>query len=207
MNLLTHTKPKSSCPSLSLPAGIDCPACELSIQLAHQRGREAICERCYAQKGRYVFRQVRANQRARSEWWHDTDPIERAVILADAVKREGAPRYFRCYDSGDLDLSAVETWLKFAELLPGTRIWIPTRTWLLPEFLPGLRALNAHPQIVVRPSTVAFDDPPVTIAGLAGGHAAHWHEPIKATYCCPGSCANCRICWDRPDLRISFKRR
>ena len=207
MNLLSHTKPKSSCPSLSLPAGIDCPACEASIRLAHERGREAICERCYAQKGRYVFRQVRANQRARSRWWHETDAGDRAVILADAVKREGSPRYFRCYDSGDLDLSAIETWLKFAELLPGTRIWIPTRTWLLPEFLPGLQALNDHPRIVVRPSTVAFDDPPIDIDGLAGGHAAHWLEPAKAGYLCPGSCATCRICWDRPDLSVSFRRR
>jgi len=184
---------------------IDCPACELSIRLARERGSEAICERCYAQKGRYVFRQVRANQRARSQWWHATDPSDRAVILADAVRREGSPRYFRCYDSGDLDLSAVETWLEFAELLPGTRIWIPTRTWLLPEFLPGLQALNDHPRIVVRPSSVAFDDAPPSITGLAGGHAAHWQEAPKATYRCPGSCANCRICWDRPDLSIAFK--
>ena len=207
MNLLSHTKPKSSCPSLSLPAVIDCPAFMLSIELAHERAREAICARCYALKGRYVFRQVRINQRARSEWWHNTDPVERAIILADAVKREGAPHYFRCYDSGDLDLSAVETWLKFAELLPDTKVWIPTRTWLLPEFVPGLQALNAHPRIVVRPSSVAFDDLPPAIDGLAGGHAAHWHEPIKATYRCPGSCANCRVCWDRPDLSVSFKRR
>ena len=207
MNLLSHTKPKSSCPSLSLPAGIDCPACELSIRLASEASKAAICERCYALKGRYVFRHVHTNQLARSEWWHNTDPTERALILADAVKREGAPRYFRCYDSGDLDLSAIETWLKFAELLPHTKIWIPTRTWLLPEFLPGLLALNAHPRIVVRPSSVAFDDPPATIDGLAGGHAAHWLEPVKATYRCPGNCADCRICWDRPDLSVSFKRR
>ena len=207
MNLLSHTKPKSSCPSLSLPAVIDCPACELSMRMAKEAHKAAICERCYALKGRYVFRNVHTNQRARSEWWHNTDPIERAIILADAVKREGAPHYFRCYDSGDLDLSAIETWLKFAELLPDTKVWIPTRTWLLPEFLPGLLALNAHPRIVVRPSSVAFDDLPPAIDGLASGHAAHWHEPIKATYRCPGSCANCRICWDRPDLSISFRRR
>ncbi len=207
MNLLTHTKPKSSCPSLSLPAVIDCPACELSIRLAQEAGKPSICARCYAQKGRYVFPKVRENQRARSRWWHSSDPVERALILADAVRREGAPRYFRCYDSGDLDLSAIETWLKFAEFLRDTRVWIPTRTWLLPEFLPGLQALNAHPRIVVRPSAVAFDDPPVDIAGLAGGHAAHWHDRPKAVYHCPGSCANCRVCWDRPDLSISFKRR
>jgi hypothetical protein len=207
MNLLTHTKPKSSCPSLSVPAVIDCPACKLSIRLAREAGREAICERCYATNGRYVFRQVRINQRDRSRWWHNTDPVDRAIILADAVKREGAPAYFRCYDSGDLDLSAIQTWLVFAELLPSTRVWIPTRTWLLPEFLPGLRALGAHPRIVVRPSAMAFDDPPAVVDGLAAGHTAHWQEGLKADFLCPGSCANCRTCWDRPDLSISFKRR
>ena len=207
MNLLTHTKPKSSCPSLSLPAVIDCPACELSMQLAREAGKTAICERCYAQRGRYVFPQVRNNQLARSEWWHGTDPIERAIILVDAVKREGAPRYFRCYDSGDVDLSAMETWLKFADLLPGARLWIPTRTWLLPEFLPSLRALNAHPRIVVRPSAVCFDDQPVTVRGLAGGHAAHWREEIKAPYRCPDDCSACRVCWEKPELSVSFKRR
>ena len=207
MNLLTHTKPKSSCPSLSLPAVIDCPAFAVSMRLARETGRTAICGRCYALKGRYVFRRVRTNQLERSEWWHNTDPVDRAVILADAVKREGAPRYFRCYDSGDLDPSAAETWLRFAGILPDTKIWIPTRTWLLPEFLPGLRALNAHPRIVVRPSSVAFDDPPVETDGLAEGHASHWREAVKATYPCPDSCVNCRVCWERPDLSVSFKRR
>ncbi|MBT5607624.1 MAG: hypothetical protein HN742_37270 [Lentisphaerae bacterium] len=207
MNLLSHTKPKASCPSLSLPAVVDCPACELSVRMAKAAGKSPICERCYAQKGRYVFPKVRENQRLRSQWWHDTAPVDRAVILADAIKREGLLRYFRCYDSGDLDLSAIETWLVFADLLPDIKIWIPTRTWVLPEFMPGLRALNAHPRIVVRPSAVAFDDPPEEIPGLSGGHSAHWREPIKAGYRCPGNCATCRTCWDEPELSVGFERR
>jgi len=89
MNLLSHTKPKSSCPSLSLPAVVDCPACELSVKMARDAGKSPICERCYAKKGRYVFRQVRESQHARSQWWHGTDPIDRAVILADAICRLG----------------------------------------------------------------------------------------------------------------------
>lgn len=40
MKLLSHTRPKSACPSLSLPAVLDCPARDLSIRLARERGRE-----------------------------------------------------------------------------------------------------------------------------------------------------------------------
>lgn len=207
MNLLSHTRPKSSCPSLSLPAVLDCPARDLSIRLAREQGREPVCLRCYALKGRYGFPQVRTTQSERSHWWHTTDPLERAEALAAAMRREGSPRHFRCYDSGDLELSAVETWLRFAELLPETRIWMPTRTWLLPEFLPGLRALNAHPRIVVRPSASAFDDPPPEIAGLAGGLASHRSEAVKAAFRCPGSCRGCRVCWERPDLSVSLAAR
>lgn len=207
MNLLTHTRPKSSCPSLSLPAVIDCPAHSRCLELAEKQSKYAICNQCYALAGHYRFPCVKSSQTKRSEWWHSTSPTDRAMILADAVRREGSPQYFRCYDSGDLDLSAVETWLRFAELLPGTKVWIPTRTWLLPEYLPHLRMLNCHQQIVVRPSAIAFDDPPPHASGLAAGLTSHWHQAPKSQHVCPGDCSNCRVCWDCPTLSVSFERR
>lgn len=206
MNLLTHTR-KNSCPSLSLPAGISCPAREASMVLARKQGRVPICEKCYATTGRYRFPVVSTAQEQRLDWWRKTAPLDRALILADAMQREGLPKYFRCYDSGDLDLSASETWLRFADLLPEARIWIPTRTWLLPEYLPQLRMLNSHPRIVVRPSASGFDAPPPTIQGLSAGLASHWQEDVRADWSCPGDCSHCRVCWDQPEQSVSFKSR
>ena len=195
-----------ACPSFSLPAGVSCPALHLCVQKGKEHGDDAICARCYARRGRYRFSNVRRSQTERWNWWQETPPDKRADFIVMAIQMEGAARYFRCYDSGDLDSpAACETWIRVAEQLPYTIFWIPTHTWMIPEMLPSLRELARVPNVHVRPSAVCFDDPPPVVEGLDAGHTAHRSEKPKADRICPGKCGQCRMCWTRPDLSVSFK--
>jgi hypothetical protein len=197
-----------ACPSFSLPAHLCCPADVACMKLAAEMGLEAICGRCYASKSRYKWKNVAGVLKKRQQWWQSTAPLERAEQLAEAVLAEGDVRYFRCYDSGDLDRSAFETWWHFADLLPRVTVWIPSRTWILDDYLPDLIELNRHPRIVVRPSALCFDDAPPSIYGLSAGTSSAWKEPMKADRKCTEQCGlQCRICWTHPELSINYKRK
>ena len=199
-----------ACPSWSVPAGDACPAYAASMKM-ETCGKEAICRRCYAQKGRYLFKNVLAAQRRRLEWWNATEPKERAAVLAAALALDGSPRYFRCYDSGDFDgPGAATTWLELAERCPHMKLWLPTRTWILPEMLPLLRDLNRHPRIVVRPSAMCFGEHAPEVAGLSAGTSAPLDNAapgLTADRACPGQCGDCRLCWEAPCLSVEFHRK
>jgi hypothetical protein len=197
-----------ACPGFNLPAVEACPA-YLACMAADRGTGNAICRRCYAQRSRYTWASVKNALRRRWDWWIATPPLKRAEELAKAVKAEGYPRYFRCYDSGDLCLNAEDTWLKFADLLPETRVWIPTRTWCLPERLDHLRRLSAHPGIIVRPSALCFGDRAPDLPGLSAGSSAPvegQHPLMVADYVCPGGCGDCRVCWESPRTPVAYKR-
>ena len=194
-----------ACPGFNLPAVDCCPAAGKCIREAKRKGKEPICARCYATKKRYRWSNVRNTLQRRADWWKATDPVTRGRVLADAVQAQGVPRYFRCYDSGDFDLSAYDTWKTMAELLPGTVLWLPTRTWILDDHFPRLVRLNRMPNIVVRPSALCFDDPPPDVPGLAAGMSSAYLEPMKADRKCAEQCGRCRMCWTRPDLSVNFK--
>jgi hypothetical protein len=196
-----------ACPGFSIPARSGCPAYKASLAVAETENKDAICSRCYAAKHRYKWGNVKKVLEWRQRWWLETAPKARATAIAVAVEKEGSPRYFRCYDSGDLDLSAFETWHEVAELLPDTLLWIPTRTWILSEYLSELVKLNRHPRIVVRPSSICFDDSPPDIPGLAAGLCSSYRDPVKTDRVCPGQCGKCRLCWTRPDLSVNFARK
>lgn len=195
-------------PSLGLPAGRTCPAVRTCLE---QGGDGAICRRCYAQKGRYVFKSVKAAQERRLVWWNATNPKTRASDLAGELRGTGSPSYFRCYDSGDLqDRGAADTWLHLADMMPAMHLWLPTHTWVLESHLPWLRELNAHPRIVVRPSAVAFGDHAPAVEGLAAGMSAPVRNSapgLTADRVCPGQCGDCRLCWDAPELSVEFHRK
>jgi len=196
-----------ACPGFNLPAVKACPAYATCLD---RGGDAAICRRCYAQKGRYKWQNVKLAIDRRWDWWLATPPLTRARELAKAVRSEGSPMYFRAYDSGDVCHSAEDTWLKFVELLPEVKVWIPTRTWCLGEkSAKGLRKMNQHPRLFVRPSALAFGDTPPEIKGLSAGATARLSKEIPvglADRVCPGQCGECRCCWSK-DLTVAYPRK
>ena len=194
------------CPGFNLPAGKYCPAMPIAMQTARDTGRQSICQRCYAQQGRYRFGNVKRSLQGRADWWDSNDTTGRVQGLAAQLSRKKKVPYFRCYDSGDLDsVEASLVWDELSWQFPDTLFWLPTKTWVLTDWLPFLRALNTRPNVIVRPSACCFDDPPPEVPGLAAGHAAASKEPKKTDFNCPGKCGTCRVCWTEPELSINFK--
>ena len=194
------------CPGFNLPAKLFCPALGAAIEHAAETGRQSICSRCYACSGRYTLGVVTRALKGRGIWWTDTPIQERIEELADQIRSGGEPRYFRCYDSGDIDTpEACEFWDRLSRLFPKTLFWLPTKTWVLTDFLPSLQDLNKRPNVLVRPSALCFDDPPPIVPGLCAGHSSAKLEPSKADRECAGKCGRCRACWTRPEVSVNFK--
>lgn len=197
---------KLSVPGFSLPNTM-CPARDYCLECGASEGKVAICSECYAGKGRFKFPSTQGLLSHNLDWWRKTPPLERAESFVSQLRKKRKLEYFRCYVSGDVDLTAGEVWLEVVRRLPSVKLWVPTRTWVFDDFLPMLRKMNEHPRIVVRPSALCFDEPPPMVDGLAAGGASKHKEELKADHDCPGKCGPCRLCWTAPDVSVNFKKK
>lgn len=161
-----------------------------------------------------------------------TDALQ--AHLFNQKKREKVgenPNYFRIHDSGDLMLkpSNYELWCLVARALHWVHFWCPTRMWVFPKFSELVRRIPPPKNLTLRPSALHFDDQAPRVMGYHAGSTAHtWDktkkvDPVKegiADWNCPAyqhdghSCAgaggpegakDCRVCWDRPELRVSYR--
>ena len=201
------------CRSWSLPAQKSCPASKLSIV---KLGANAVCEECYAMAGFYRMNNVRDAQASRFAWVMDSlvnndgNEFVSALVrmITDDVNERGEP-IFRVHDSGDLFNHAyVSAWGRIADALPDVQFWIPTRSHSLPMLLESIRKLAARPNVVVRPSALAFNELPPVVDGLAAGTTVIRSLPVLDTLpgvrLCPktdprdgrSNCEDCRSCFD-----------
>ncbi|MEA3280207.1 MAG: hypothetical protein U9Q38_06380 [Thermodesulfobacteriota bacterium] len=126
--------------SYSIPAGGKyCPAAKDS----------AVCDGCYAQKGRYRFSNVQKPRLINYDDHQKDDWVGRMV----AALRKEKVTYLRLHDSGDLYSKAyAEKWLEVLTQVPDIRVWIPTRMTKIRSMRPTLHALQALPNVQVRHS-------------------------------------------------------
>ena len=220
--LLTVTS-KMPCYSWSLPAIRSCPMAWFGPGGICGESKEDTT--CYATKGSYaMYQAVQDAQEARYQWairasMHDGTGNEFVEVMTHAIMGEarrqqrkykklngtldGFQAYFRVHDSGDLfSPSYTYLWLRVCQKLEGVQFWFPTRMWRTKNLhmLAALHALNALPNVVVRPSALRFDDPAPVIEGLSAGTTA-----ADEGFNCPAStregkdknkCMDCRTCWD-----------
>lgn len=208
---------KMPCSSFSLPAGPACPFAELHALIVAAANpdlpvvmHEAICAKCYAKKGKYIY--AKPSQQARFDWavrcMRSPEGMDEFVdVMTRAIRRECqrmGVAYFRIHDSGDFfSPNYVRAWLRIVRALPDIKFWAPTRSYRAP-WLEQLLELAAEPNVTMRPSALHFDIAPPTIPGMAAGSGAN-HEGQS----CPAKqqkneCRTCRMCWDRPDLVITY---
>lgn len=193
-SLLTWTS-AMDCWSWSLPAGKN-GACPMESRAAN-----SICNSCYAQQGRYLFRNVRGAQLARFAYLKETPDLCLSQI-SDFIHSNRLP-YFRVHDSGDFhSLDMIHRWTLLAASIPNTSFWFPTRGWVFPHWMDALATLAALPNATVRPSALHFGDEPPTIPNLSPGTSS-MEEPAAHIHDCPkallgGSCGSnyCRTCWE-----------
>lgn len=108
----------------SVPAQL----CKTGGRLAAEEG--TVCSGCYALKGRYLFRNVKAAMLRRYNLMrYDPKWAEKMVKLLDHPwTRKTGGEYFRWFDSGDLiNHQNYRDIMDVAEALPTYKFWLPTR--------------------------------------------------------------------------------
>ena len=174
-------------PAFNLPA----QACITGSKLVKIPG--SVCAGCYALKGRYRFKNVKAALARRLAGLTHPEWIPAMVVLIDNTP------LFRWHDSGDIQsVQHLKNIFEVCKLTPKTDHWLPTRE---AKFLP----LN-------------FDSIPKNLIIRLSGHkinkaaASFW--PWTSTVVtdgksCPAaeqgnSCQDCRACWDRSTPNIAY---
>jgi hypothetical protein len=119
-----------------LPAGDTCP------------GASALCrDRCYAQRGRFVFPQVRA----RLQWCYAESLKDGfAATLIREIRRKGSAFVVRIHCAGDFySAEYVRKWAAVIRASPTTQFYAYTRSYRDAAIEPTLRDLAALDNLVL----------------------------------------------------------
>lgn len=161
------------------------------------------CSGCYALQGNYVFGNVKAARAHNLEDWQLDDWEDRMV--AELVNDE----HFRWLDSGDMyKLRLAYKIYNVMRRTPWCEHWLPTRMHKFAAYAAILRAMQALPNVMVRPSSDYVDGR--FTAGVHGSTIipADMPTPEGAKRCeayeHDGKCSGCRACWDKTVPVIAY---
>src|SRR5262249_55554902 len=116
--------------AFNLPAGTTCP------------GKSAACASCYAQRGRWLF----PNVRDALTWNYRL--AQRSFFVEEMVEelRRRRVKVLRLHSSGDpFSAQYTRKWLEILARSPDVSAYSYTRSWRVPEILPALAELAALP--------------------------------------------------------------
>lgn len=154
----------------------------------------SVCSKCYACKGAYNWRPVKAALQRRLEALDHPMWVDAMVTLLKGKKRIQQSGLFRWHDSGDLQSEEhLRKIMAVAEATPEIIHWIPTKEkGLVKRFF----RMNSKPaNVVIRLSGAMIDGeaPEFTHTSTVTS------DPAKATcraFENNGECGSCRKCWD-----------
>lgn len=154
------------------------------------------CKGCYATQGNYRFDNVKTPREANRLDW------ERLDWTDDMVSALDDSRYFRWFDSGDMyALGLAEKILEIMQRTPWCNHWLPTRMHKFPKFRAVLEAMQALPNVMVRPSSdsVLGEFLPGTHGSVILPTAEDLPPGAKLcqAYENGGKCSGCRACWSK----------
>ena len=181
--------------------GISAKLCQTGSKLVDVVG--STCADCYALKGFYADWNTnlhKAHQK-RYEALQSPDWVSAMVFLITRKKME----YFRWHDSGDLQsFQHLLNLVTIAEACPGTSFWLPTREKkYVNQYQKAFGEFPAN--LTVRVSATMVDD----VAGdYANTSTVHQDKaPIGLACKAPdqeGKCGECRACWDKSVVNVSY---
>jgi hypothetical protein len=181
--------------------GISAYRCDTGSKLVDVVG--STCADCYALKGFYGDWNTnlhKAHQK-RYEAMQSPDWVNAMVFLITRKKMD----YFRWHDSGDLQsFQHLLNLVTIAEACPGTAFWLPTRE---KKFVNQYqKAFGDFPSnLVVRVSATMVDDKAGDYANTSTVHQDK--APIGLACKAPeqdGKCMDCRACWDKSVVNVSY---
>lgn len=161
------------------------------------------CKGCYATQGNYRFANVKALREHNKQDW------QRMEWVDDMVQALGNDRFFRWFDSGDMySLALAEKILEVMQRTPWVSHWLPTRMHKFPKFRQVITAMQALPNVVVRPSSDSVVGQ--YTKGLHGSTIIPTIDDAKKgmavcqAYQHEGKCSGCRACWDKSVPVIAY---
>jgi hypothetical protein len=178
--------------------GIPATRCRVGSVLAQREG--TVCHDCYALKGRYLFPTVQRKLEERYRGLFHPLWTPAMVFLV----RYYADRYFRFFDSGDLQgENHLRNICTIAAHCPDIRFWLPTRE------AAAVRAVGSWPpNLTVRVSAPLVDGPPPR--GFANTSTVASRAPQGHSFVCPapdqgGHCGTCRACWSKEVPTVAYR--
>ena len=174
--------------------GLPAQECKTGSKLAKVEG--STCSSCYALKGCYVFKVVKAAQYKRLESLKHPRWVEAMAAQINAKRN----KFFRWHDSGDVqDVTHLSKIFAVCRMTSDTSHWMPTREAWVKKYL-NLAPAN----LVIRFSaTMVNQDAP-----LSWDHTSTvTTNPAQATCPAPSqgnACKDCRACWDKSIKNVAY---
>lgn len=169
------------------------------------------CQGCYALKGNYRFSNVKKSRA------HNLQDCKREEWVEDMVIELDNDRYFRWFDSGDIDnIRLARKILEVMKRTPWCNHWLPTRTYKFEAFRKILEEMNALPNVVVRYSSDSTEGEKKVYDRRGKEIKAKYTSSILKTYIeskgnhlCPssqqeGKCLTCRACWSKDVKNVNY---
>jgi hypothetical protein len=185
--------------------GISAKDCKTGSKLAEVKG--TICNKCYANKGCYVFKVVQDAHKFRLEAILEPQWVDyMAELITQKYKNLDKSRlYHRWFDSGDIQSFAhLMKIFEVCELTPHINHWLATREY---QLINQLDEKDVPKNLCLRVSAIKVDSPPPKFWKWTSG--VHKDKPAIGRECPAykqdGECGSCRACWSRKVKQVSYK--
>ena len=185
--------------------GIPTEYCKTGSKLAKIDG--TICNKCYADKGCYVFPLVRAMYEKRYQAiflpeWVDYMAEMLTLKYKNLIKSR---RYHRWFDSGDVQ--SYEHLMKIfevCELTPHIKYWLATREY---QIIDMIKEEDVPKNLCLRVSATKVDGAlPKFWKWTSGVHKDKRHKGKECrAYTTNNNCGDCRACWSRSVKQVSYE--
>ena len=185
--------------------GISAKHCNVGSKLAKIKG--TICNKCYALKGNYSFKNVFNAHEIRRKAIELPEWVDyMAELLTQKYKKLDKSRLFhRWFDSGDIQsYSHLMKIFEVCELTPHINYWLATREY---SIIDKIDEKDVPKNLCLRVSAVKVDSQPPSFWKWTSGV----HKDKKAigrecpAYKQDGECGSCRACWSRKVKQVSYK--
>ena len=185
--------------------GIPIQYCVTGSKLALVDG--TICNKCYALKGHYSFKNVFNAHEIRRKAIELPEWVDyMAELLTQKYKKLDKSRLFhRWFDSGDIQsYSHLMKIFEVCELTPHINYWLATREY---SIIDKIDEKDVPKNLCLRVSAVKVDSQPPSFWKWTSGV----HKDKKAigrecpAYKQDGKCGSCRACWSRSVKQVSYK--
>ena len=185
--------------------GISAKHCNTGSKLAKIKG--TICNKCYALKGHYAFKNVFDAHEIRRKAIEMNEWVDyMAELLTLKYKNLDKLRlYHRWFDSGDLQsFSHLMKIFEVCELTPHIRYWLATREYKL---IDKIKEEDVPKNLCLRVSAIKVDGAiPKFWKWTSGVHKDKRHKGRECpAYKQNNECGSCRACWNRNIKQISYK--